>query len=280
MKRGKVVKIYLKDGSINGYAEAELLNWNAKAIRVPRSLIDKDKLTKLELAGVYFLFCVDEDNNKSVYIGESDNIAKRLKQHLRMSASGKESFYWNMALVFVGEQLNKTYVRYLEHRLVEITLMSGNYSCLTKTTSPNVTIPDSDRDVMEEFINNMHIIISNLGYNVLDVAESADKDDIIFYCKRNNSDAKSFLTNNGLTVQKGSVISDHETPSFAKSPSKKLKEKLISSGVIVGNKFVKDYEFKTPSAAASVVCGSPANGVNQEWRDKSGRTIGGVMESV
>lgn len=92
MKRGKVVKIYLKDGLINGYAEAELFNWNAKAIRVPRSLIDKDKLTKLELAGVYFLFCVDEDNNKSVYIGESDNIAKRLKQ-------SKNERFWQRKLL-------------------------------------------------------------------------------------------------------------------------------------------------------------------------------------
>lgn len=278
MKSGKVIKIFLRDGEPNGYAEAELLNWNAKAIRIPRLLIDKEKLINLELAGVYFLFCVDEENNKSVYIGESDNVSERLKQHLRMSASGKEKFYWNTALVFVGDQLNKTYVRYLEHRLVKMAILSGNYNCLTKTTSPNVMIPDSDCDVMEEFIANMHMIVSNLGYDVFDVAESADKDDIIFYCKRNNSNARAFLTNGGLVVQKGSIISDHETPSFAKSSSKKLKEKLVNSGIIEGDKFIRDYEFKTPSSAASVVCGSPANGVNQEWRDKSGRTIGDVME--
>ncbi|MBR3131186.1 hypothetical protein IKG31_01285 [Candidatus Saccharibacteria bacterium] len=56
MKHGKVVKVYLKEGVSNGYAEAELLNWNAKAIRIPRLEVDK-RITEddsLKSAGVYF----------------------------------------------------------------------------------------------------------------------------------------------------------------------------------------------------------------------------------
>ncbi|MBR3131185.1 GIY-YIG nuclease family protein [Candidatus Saccharibacteria bacterium] len=221
----------------------------------------------------------DDEGNKSVYIGESDNVSKRLKQHLNSYASGKEVFYWNTVLIFIGDQLNKAYVRYIEHRLVEIASMSGNYKCLTQATSPNVKISNADSDVMEEFIENMHIIVSTLGYDALDIAEAADKNDTIFYCKRNNSNAKAFLTNGGVVVQKGSIISDHETPSFVKTSNKKLKEKLINSGVIINNKFMKDYEFKSPSAAASVICGSPANGKNMEWRDSFNKTIGETMKN-
>ena len=32
-------------------------------------------------AGVYFLFCQEEDGDASVYIGEAENVLERLNQH-------------------------------------------------------------------------------------------------------------------------------------------------------------------------------------------------------
>ncbi len=59
---------------------------------------------------------------------------------------------------------------------------------------------------------------------------------------------------------------------------KRLKDDLIERGIIENHKFMCDYEFRLPSAAASVVCGSSANGANKEWRDASGKTVGEIAQ--
>lgn len=38
-----------------------------------------------------------------VYIGEAENVLDRFSQHLRDYQSGKEKYYWNTAVIFVGE---------------------------------------------------------------------------------------------------------------------------------------------------------------------------------
>jgi predicted GIY-YIG superfamily endonuclease len=57
------------------------------------------------------LFCQEEDGDDSVYIGEAENVLERLNQHLRDYQTGKEKYYWNTAVVFVGRDLNKALIR-------------------------------------------------------------------------------------------------------------------------------------------------------------------------
>jgi hypothetical protein len=42
-----------------------------------------------------------------VYVGEAENVHKRLCDHLREYDGGKEPYYWNYAIVFVGGRLDK-----------------------------------------------------------------------------------------------------------------------------------------------------------------------------
>ena len=76
----------------------------------------RDDITQ---AGVYFLFCKEDDSSESVYIGEAENVKERLVQHLRDYQSEKEMYYWNTAVIFIGRDLNKALIRYLENRFVE-----------------------------------------------------------------------------------------------------------------------------------------------------------------
>lgn len=71
-------------------------------------------------AGVYFLFCKEDDGSDSVYIGEAENDKERLVQHLRDYQSEKEKYYWTTAAIFIGRDLNKALIRYLENRFVEL----------------------------------------------------------------------------------------------------------------------------------------------------------------
>jgi hypothetical protein len=79
MKFGKTIKIFLLDGDPNGRLACELSNWTGKAYKIPRNKI-KDSVDREDLAntGVYLLFGKDEETNDLVYIGEGEEILKRI----------------------------------------------------------------------------------------------------------------------------------------------------------------------------------------------------------
>ena len=101
MSRGKSIELFLVNGTADSLITAELSNWNGKAIKIPRLEISDCKRSDIEGAGVYFLFCKDDDGFESVYIGESENVKTRLLQHITDYNSGKEKYYWNWAVSFV-----------------------------------------------------------------------------------------------------------------------------------------------------------------------------------
>ena len=81
-----------------------------------------------------FLFCKEEDDTDSVYIGESETVQDRLIQHIRDYNAEKEKFYWTTAVIFLGRDLNKALIRYLEDRFVQIARECKRYNVLTKNT--------------------------------------------------------------------------------------------------------------------------------------------------
>lgn len=160
-------------------------NWNGKAIKIPRIEVGECKRDDIKGAGIYFLFCKEDDDSDSVYIGEAENIQERLVQHIRDYSSEKEKYYWNTAVLFVGRDLNKALIRYLENLLVEIARTSKRYLVLTKNTYRNTVMKESQIAAMEEFVDNIKILISAIGYKVLEPMLQSDSsssmDDDILY---------------------------------------------------------------------------------------------------
>lgn len=135
MTYGKSIELFLVNGTADSLTIAELSNWNGKAIRIPRIEVASCRRSDITQAGVYFLFCRDEiDDSDSVYIGEAENVKERLLQHIRDYQTEKEKYYWNTAIAFIGRDLNKAHIRYLENRLVEIARECNRYTVLTKNT--------------------------------------------------------------------------------------------------------------------------------------------------
>lgn len=120
-----------------------VINWNGKAIKIPRIEVSSCYREDITQAGIYFLFCKEDDGSDSVYIGEAENIKERLVQHLRDYQSEKETYYWINAFVFIGRDLNKALIRYLENRFVEIARASKRYLVLTKNTYRNTVMKES-----------------------------------------------------------------------------------------------------------------------------------------
>ena len=274
MAYGKAIELFLVNGTADSLITAELSNWNGKAIKIPRTEVSGCDRDDIKGVGVYFLMCQEDDGADSVYIGEAENVQDRLVQHLRDYQSGKEKYYWNTAVVFVGRDLNKALIRYLENRLVEIAKDCGRYAILTKNTYKNTVLKEAQIASMEEFIDNVRILINTLGYKVLVPVPQAGDDTEYLYCKGSGASAKGFVSAGGFTVLKGSTVSDHVVPSLETRGKTyfNLRNALVKEGIIAERVFTRDYEFNAPSAASAVVLGHTSNG-NVDWKTADGKKL-------
>ena len=271
MAYGKTIELFLVNGTADSLVTAELSNWNGKAIKIPRTEVSGCGREDIRGIGVYFLLCQGDDGLDSVYIGEAEVIQDRLKQHIADYQSGKEKYYWNTAVAFIGRDLNKALIRYLENRLVEIARECGQYVVLTKNTYKNTVLKESQVASMEEFIEHVEVLMSALGYKVLVSVPKATNDTTYFYCKGADADAKGFISSGGFTVVKGSKFSSYTVPSMevhCKSQFR-LRNAMEQEGVIVDGELIRDYEFASPSTASTVILGRSSNGM-VDWKTREG----------
>jgi len=281
MKFGKTIKLFLIDGDTNGRLSCELSNWTGKAYKIPRNSVKicSDR-PELQTTGVYILLNTSTDLSEKgqLYIGEAEDIFKRLTQHV------KEKDFWNEAIVFISkdDNLNKAHIKYLENRLHEIATNANRYE-LTNTQKPTQSsISESDKAEMEEFLANVLTLISTLGYNTFEQIRQVDsktqpdtENDSFFIHSVRGANGAGKPTSEGFVVFENSQVADPVTNSYPKT-MQKLRNELISKGVIkkVPDKLIlaQDYLFSSSSSAAMVIMGRSANGLT-EWKMKSGKTL-------
>ena len=289
MELGRTIKIYLENGSVTGLKHSEIVNWSGQAMSSPRSLIKKLKdWTEAQRPGVYFLFGLDENGNDSVYIGESENVFERLAQHV----SDPKKDFWDEVVFFTSkdENLTKAHVKFLESKLTLLAKNANRYKVLNGNSPQQSMLPRGDRDSMEEFINNIRILIGAMSHKVLEpintqpITESQSNDVNInntqtlsnnLYLNINKIDAKAIFTEEGIVVKKDSEAFSKERDSLGLT-YKNLRSKLQEEGVLIKDKdkfiFTKDYLFPSPSQAAAVIVGYAINGRNS-WCLTDGTTL-------
>lgn len=283
MPYGKSIELFLVNGTADSLITAELSNWNGKAIKIPRIEVTSCKREDITQAGVYFLFCKEDDGSDSVYIGEAENVKERLIQHLRDYQAEKEKYYWSTAVIFVGRDLNKALIRYLENRFVEIARNSKRYIVLTKNTYRNTVMKESQIAVMEEFIDNVKILINALGYKLLEpfsqVEPSASEtDDEILYLTSGSAKATGKVTTEGFVVFEDAIVNEKTSTKSLSAGMQKLRQTLIDSDKVQNWKTTEDILFSSSSAAADFILGYSVSGP-QMWKTKDGRTLKDVENS-
>lgn len=277
MAYGKSIELFLVNGTADSLIIAELSNWNGKAIKIPRievSSCDREDITQ---AGVYFLFCKEDDGSDSVYIGEAENVKERLVQHLRDYQSEKEKYYWSTAVVFIGRDLNKALIRYLENRFVEIARASKRYLVLTKNTYRNTVMKESQVAVMEEFLDNVKILINALGYKVLEPFAQMDSsttsvDDELLYITSGSVNATGKVTAEGFVVFAGATVNEKMSLKSLSPGMLKQRQKLFDSSKVENLITTEDILFSSSSAAAAFILGYNVSGP-KTWKTKDGKSL-------
>jgi Domain of unknown function (DUF4357) len=265
------IKLFLPNGEAQSLRVAEISNWNGKAIAAPRTELNVFlKREELDKPGVYLLLGADAAK-PFAYIGEAEVVRDRLRQH-----NGKD---WVQALVFVsqGENLTKAHTRYLEGRLIAEASKAGRYA-VTNAVASGAKLPESDRQDMEVFLARMRQLLPVLGCELLVQALPSGKAVVQLFCRIKGLVATGRRTASGFLICKDSQAVPTLRPCALKSGSwvSTIRQQLLQSKVLLSEKdclrFSKDYEFKSPSAAATIIRGGNASGLT-EWRDAHGKTL-------
>jgi hypothetical protein len=282
-QNGRTIRMFLVDGSANGVITAEIMNWTGHAVVGPRSklpeLLGRDEAAR---TGIYFLTGPDpESGSPSVYIGEGDDVGKRLRAHAK---DGSKDFWEKVCFITSKDHnLTKAHGRYLESRLIEIAKAAGR-AALTNSTNPDaVRLPEADVSDMEYFIDQIRLVLPVLGMDFLRPTQAAEtqrkSDEVVFELKsrKHSLDALAVERDDEFVVLKGSAAQPtwigigSEGTSYGQLHDALLKKEKIALGTDGNASFTDDVPFKSPSAAAAVVLGRPSNG-RLEWRVKGTRT--------
>jgi hypothetical protein len=218
------------------------------------------------------------------YIGEGDDVSKRLYQHARPEDQGGKDF-WDRAIVLTSKDANltKAHARFLESHFITLGLQANRAKLTNSTAPPPVVLPEADVSDMEYFIEQAKIVLPVLGVNIFRSAATAVKSASGAGSRGQAEPSPVFE----LRLKKDSIIAtaqevDGEFTVLAGSTARLewvgadghsysgLREKLENDGTLApspGGKsmhFTHGQVFASPSAAAAVVLGRSANGRN-EW---------------
>lgn len=280
---GRLVRLFLTEGSAHGVVIAEIGNWNGKALAAPRGrLPELLKRPEASRTGVYILLGPDPERVEGLlaYIGEADDIAARMKIHLR--SEPKDFFDRVVFLVSSDEALTKGHVRYLESRLIRLTQEAGSVA-LTNDTHPDFQrLPEADRVDMDSFIEHASLVLPILGCDLFrqrprvaspptaGAPSPSDGARPVFVFGTGGAAARAQETEEGFVVLSGSTARRTPSGTFP-AGYLALRDRLKASGQLIDGPtadlllFTTDVVFTSPSAAASIISARSASGPI-EWK--------------
>jgi len=275
-KSGQVLQILIPSGNPNGLKVIGINGWSGKCFVVPRqNLKELREHPDIQKPGLYILFGTDEvSGEKLAYIGESESFFHRVNTH-----DAKKDF-WNIAVIFTGE-LNRAYVKYLEHRATALAKDAKRMNMQNKVQPQENSLSDFDKVAVEKYFENVRFILSALNYELFDVLEEAITDGSMYYLNGRGYKARAHLLDNGdMLVLAGGLASIKESASF-RGWSKAARTRFLEEGRLRPYnenmyELTKDTLFKSPSAAAATMSARSINGW-WAWKDGDGRTMDEIL---
>ena len=268
------ITIFVPDQDPNGIKIIGLNGWNGKAFVIPRSKLRglRDR-AEINAPAIYYLFGEGENPSRQhVYIGESENGFKRLLNH------DDNKDFWSSAVVFIGTDLDRADVKYLENQSVRLAKNINRYEIENQIEPLENKLTEIKKAGDDDYFEKIVFIMAVFGYALFQGVPKPQTTEEIYTFKTEDAVAKGTLLDNGeFVVYAGSTARIRVTPNFEKHDPG-IREKLEDSGVLKRQEagksfeFLKDYIFTSPSAAGDTVAGRSVNGWTA-WKDGSGKTL-------
>tara|TARA_R110001583_G_scaffold195464_2_gene373959 strand:- start:7727 stop:8695 length:969 start_codon:yes stop_codon:yes gene_type:complete len=296
--KGRSIRLFLVDGTPTGIISAEIMNWTGHILYSPRaSLAALLKRDETERTGVYVLIGENPsgDDSPKIYIGETENIRRRLYRH----NSDLDRDFWDHVCVVTSKDnnLTKSHIRYLEAKFIWIAEKVGRSIFENQTRPEYKLLPESDISDMDYFIEQVKTVFPVIGLNIFkqkpelkvlhedcgneinskEISKEIAKEDLL---NTSLADIHVFELRGAGVLARATlidgewVVHQSSTAKFVgNSPSSYslLQDTLLKKGILVPAaepsllEFVESYAFKSPSAAASVIMGTSRNG-RTSWK--------------
>ncbi len=272
---GRSIRTCLVDGDASGLLTAEVMNWSGKLLVSPRTkLAELAKREEITRTGVYILAGPDPENpiGEVVYIGEGDNVFKRLASHDK----DERKEFWTRCVAVISKDLNltKAHVRYLESRLITMGYAAGRAKIHNGTAPPLPPMPEADIADMEGFLKHIELVLPVLGFSFLKPKptvrsttpgepEQSDGSPV-FEFSSGNASAKAKEIDGEFVVLKGSTATLEPRASW--TSYRELRAQLVEEKklVEVPDKglllFAEDVYLSSPSAGAAIIAAGNTNG--------------------
>jgi hypothetical protein len=282
--QGRSLELFFIDGKPDGMQTAEEINWTGHVLLAPRTrIVDALKRRQAQHTGVYLLLGDDEHGEPLLYVGESENMADRLRNH-----DTKKDWWTSAVLITTGaNSLHKAHVRYLEARLVEIARSVGRIGLDNGNQPGGASLPEAAENSMEVFLDTLMMVLPAMRIDcfleqtrpTIELAQDQAETAVFeLVNKKNRIHATAVIQDGEVVVQAGSQAREEwRGQGTAKNSSyAELHRELVRAGVLkvegTQTVFARNYAFKSPSAAASVVTGRVTNGTF-EWKQRgTGKT--------
>ncbi|MBB5422640.1 putative GIY-YIG superfamily endonuclease [Paraburkholderia sp. JPY158] len=275
--RPQTIQIFLPSGDPRGIRVAEITTRIVQAIDVPRSRVaDFLEMRESERLSLYVLVGeADDGSGKLAYIGQSGDLRKRLAAH------NNEKDFWQRALVLSTrtESLTQTHALFLENLLIQETRNAGRYRTDNCNSGIKQYVPAPLVADCHEIFDTGRTLVASLGvplFERLGNGESVEQAQDLLFCRRSNTAASGYYTDEGFVVLRGSIGKAEIGKGFQNHSFSRLRDDLlqqqkisIQDGVLV---FDQDVLFTSPSGASAVVCGTACNGW-LDWKDQHGTTL-------
>jgi hypothetical protein len=274
-----LLRLFLVDGVSDGTVIAEIGNWSGKVLAAPRGKLGELlKRSEASRPGIYVLTGSNPERlgGTIAYIGEADDVAARLRTHLR---SGDKDFFTRLAVVVSSDDnLTKAHVRFIESKLIRLALLAGDASLINGTDPDFQRLPEADRTDMEFFVEQLTLVLPIVGFDLFrrSVQKTASEgasnmdDDVMFTFATAGALATARETEEGFVVLAGTTARRTPTETFP-AGYLALRNELLSNGKLTDgpasdlHTFTSDVVFASPSAAASIVAARSASGP-REWK--------------
>jgi len=282
----KTIITYLFDWTTTWIKTVEFSNRLIRWISIPRKDFKDVNIEELKFSWIYFLIWEDIEGNDLAYIWQATNLEKRLNDHYK--DTNKDFRNNAIAFTYKDWSLTESDINFLEKNLINESKKINRYN-ITNGTNWNMWLIQKHRiPDMEEFIEDLKILLTNLWFPIL--KEIVNKKELeneknMYYLTMRWSEAKWIYTWEWFLVLKGSKWPNTlqksviEKNYYAKRNRPKFTDEWIIKidwDFIV---FEKDHLFKSPSSACALITWGSFNWWDV-WKNKEWKTLSEIERGI
>lgn len=169
------LELFFIDGKPDGMLTVDVFGWTGHILVAPRTRVPEAlKRKESSYTGAYILLGELEEEPLA-YIGEGENIAKRIKSH------DAKKDWWARAVIVTSaaNNLHKSHVQYLEARLVNEGTNAFNTK-LENNTNPSLpSLSETAQANMEAFIEQLLMVLPAIRVDLFTSKAKPDKPNTI-----------------------------------------------------------------------------------------------------